>query len=568
MPDFRKTRKVQVDVKLNGHPVPVSNLILTHELGTLPTAIIQTAMDNQSSGLKRTVKLDLDRIGRLNLLLQEKSCNHFSTATDLNIKVDDGDSGKIDFDCYSGRPSTSLVFGNLQIGLTGVHPQTVLNLFNPIIYRLQSYYAKTPDEVLPEVKRTNSLAERLDIYLRLLLARYEASQNIAWSFQSTPVHEMNKLALFAGVTRLLNSSVDSTRIIGLNHSGFDDRKVNRTLLDFLGSTPNFVGVIGRMQPEFLLQFNADWKGNAWLETIRNHEDPGPREIRAPIVEFSFDLAPQFQPPLVQVLVTGNSSRYYIVPGNNTGAKAAASGQTADQEAQTRMDNAQAFAASLTPDHLANDFHAHNSLLSLARYPATVPKNAAGRYELVNAPEWIYSYDFSRGDNVGQFITHRPVSAEQNFRGADSRLIEAAQHELDQCLALAVGQEVTGTILDWVARQVFDSLYLGSTSARVVIPLNLQLQVGRTYQMRAHDGKDLFTGFLASVVHNISIGGNGEEGAAYSTLGFSHVKAPGFDLDPRVAVGKAPLLISTRPDRPVKFTYDGEEVLNNLAGDTA
>lgn len=556
MPQFNATRKVEVTATLNEQVVPVSQITLSHEIGMLPTVSIVPNLDGGSDP-RRTVQLDLERVGRLTGLLQNRYCNHFALRPDLRVQVLSGDES-LDFPCFSGRPALGLQSGGLNLGITGVHAMAVLNLLNPSIYPDLQYYAKSADVVPEEIKRSNSLAERLLLILQQRMAEYAGANQ----FKSKPVHALNQQALNEGVLEFLNRSFDSTRIIGLNNSHFDDSAVNQLMLNWLAGTPNFLGVLGRMQPAFFLQLNASWDGSAWLETMRHLEPEGDRFIQAPVGEFQFNLAPQFEPPVVQVLVTGPGSRYYLTLGNNTSLMdGVAPGENADAEMQQRINQIQAYAAGLTPNHLANDFSAFNSLVSIARYPAGVPANAVGRYVTVNAPDWLYGLDFTKGRDSANLVPIKPLAAEQDFRNADSRLISAAQHENNQCLINATCGRVTEGMLDWLARETFESLYLASAQARVTLPLTLAPQVGRTYRMLAADGSLLFTGFLANLNHQVTVGGNGQEGQATTTLGFSHVRAPGHVINPGVA---SATLSGTNGKAPVQLTHAGRQVFGQLA----
>lgn len=527
---FNDTRSVKVEARLQDMPLQVTGVTLSHELGMMPNGNIRLAIESPNPAKRESVQLNLDRIGNLNNLLQDKFCNHFALVPDLRVTVEAEDQ-KIDFLGFAGRPASRLLVGTFQQTLTVVHPQSLLAFYNPRMYSLASFYLRQEADQLAEVRKTSSLAERIRLYLNALEANYAHTKNVPGSpeLKVTPLHTLNQ-QVRPWVDKFLARSLESTRIVGIDHPQFNDRILNQRLLEFISGTPHLMGVLGRLQPEFFLQLNADWKGDAWLERAQALDLPGPREIRAPIADFSFNISSQFAPPVVQVLVTGQGTSSYMVNGVNNDPSQ--KGESTDANLEQLRTMAVRYSQGQLTTYSSNDWHAFSSLTSIARYPESVPENAAGRYETVCAPRWLQTYEISPtlGENQ-QYYTK--LAAEKNFRGLDSKLLAAADLNDTAKRQDMAGQRITESLLRWVARQTFESIYLDSTTARVTVPLMLEVQAGRTYFMRDDQGVDLFSGFLVSIEHNVELSGEGTEGSATTTLLFTHILAPRLQLNPQV-----------------------------------
>jgi len=256
-----------------------------------------------------------------------------------------------------------------------------------------------------------------------------------------------------------------------------DAEIERLLL---GSQNFLSAIMEGLLPSFKLQMNADWNGKAWLEVIRMHEAPGTRGITAPLENIRFDVAAGIEAPLSRVYVRAGRLDLYAYLD-----------QTSDSSDLKQM-------VAFPP-------------ISKSELDGTPPKLNPGVAYVVDAPGWLQ-------DNSTAVDTLSPVD--------DSDL------NIDTMLAKFRIQESTFrdqlkarlNILQWLAEFTFKEHLLRYTSAYVTTPLNLLVEVGKTYQVKSIDGSLLFTGYLTRVTHTINLSQQG--GDAMTTLGFSHIKASG------------------------------------------
>lgn len=83
------------------------------------------------------------------------------------------------------------------------------------------------------------------------------------------------------------------------------------------------------------------------------------------------------------------------------------------------------------------------------------------------------------------------------------------------------------ILKAWAKSVYFWQSLGASSARFSIPLDLSMKPGYRYNIKNQLGEQLATGFLQEVSHAIVCSGQGAD--ATTSLAFSHLELPGFEL---------------------------------------
>lgn len=570
-------RQVKTKVTLSGLELPIRSITLNHTIGMLPGALVRVALDDQDSNLNRGVPVDLARVTNLTRLLQDKLLNKFSLDPDLRIHVEDGDQGTLDFVGFMGKPSVTLVSGDLDIGITGVHRGAALHSYNPSIYRSETYYLRIQPGTVPyrnetaavvaaapeyemdlarfaersensqRIRVSNSIAERAHLLLHDMVKSYDSLKDVKdWHFRAAPVHRLNGFA-WPDVTRFFMRSYSGTRILGINDPLFNPYTIHETILGTLTSAGSLLEGMLQLAPEFMFQMNADWDDNIRMERVDRHETPDGRLIRVPVGSFSFDLATQFQPPILQVLVQGRGDKSYLQPGAgaNFGGQLVASGfvsaggdgvpPNSEISLSGKIDSIINTAFGLTHNMgqpaISGDVSMLNSLCSLARYPEVVPKNSAGTYVVIQAPDWLYA-DQNGRDNQATFLTFKPKSAEVMGKPAQ-HLIDTIDEANDQKRREVMGDLVSVNILNYLAEQKFKELYLGSTTASLSIPLNVNVKVGMTYRVEDTNRQHIFDAFLDTVQHTIQVSPDGSTGDAVTRLGFSHVKAPELKLNPLV-----------------------------------
>ncbi len=540
--------QVSVQVQIGNLTVPVNAVTLSHEINELPQVELSLQLDNQDAAQSQTarigsVDINLAKFGKLEALFQEHILNDFSLDTDLQVLVRDGDGHEVLFKGYLGKPTFQLQAGQLLMGLTGLHAMAVLQAFNGQIYQTQASYgvpmfadffsdsasatalknttirqlvssftdhtlfaqflaltAQLKDLARQPIKN-DSVAQRLRVITEGILKQFvnQPGFNTEEPLDLSS-HALNQ-AVLPRVQAFLNGSAASSIIPNISDPVFEDTALHVGLFRAITGQANFLAAITSLLPDFLFQLNAQWGSTPdspglWLEHLFTNAPTDGRLIQTAIQDVGFSMSSLLEIPLLQVIVQGLGSEYYSYMGQLSPYQ-------------------QAMAPAATPvpaGATAEDFNSNTGLKSLARYPATVSRNAVGRYVVVQAPYWI---------NPDSFIVQNITMADPPYRDPFANAIAGQQAMINR---LQAQEGLRQDMLNYLAEFVFKDYYLQKTYSSVSIPLNLQVQVGRTYSVRSISGKELFTGFLHRVEHKVLVSDSG--GLANTRLDFTHIQASG------------------------------------------
>lgn len=514
-------RQLRAEVMIGGVSVPINSIKLTHSINQLPFAEVQLQLINQGSDRENrleSVKIDTDRINKLNRKLQEKIHNDFGLAPDVAIRMQDGEKNEIVFNGFLGQPGTTLYASQFGSRISVVHAKAVLQAYQGCIYsaqeftnvggfgsNLQASQIEAARDISGDLKKTESIAERTRIILEALRTNYlDYTDDSSAVFRARPVHQLNEL-VYKDVLKVLETSKPLTIVKGISDEHFLPHALHSNLLTTLIGTVDFLQALQALCQQFYFQMNASWSGDLWLERIRTLDAPGDRQITTAIASYNFSLAHLFELPVVQVLVQALPLPYYTLP--DTLGPAA-------EPVQTEIDFRQAVtnATAVTPAD------GQKSLKALRAFPPTIPENKAGIYRTIMAPNWVGPCGFTAVDAQKDLIARKGAN---RFTNGVANLREVKVKQANQ-------KEARDNILDYIAESAFKDTLLRKAQATITIPLNVKVAVGRTYTVASVGGGILFVGFLHTVTHSLQI--SEQESAGFSVLDFSHCLAPGVEID--------------------------------------
>jgi hypothetical protein len=188
-----------------------------------------------------------------------------------------------------------------------------------------------------------------------------------------------------------------------------------------------------------------------------------------------------------------------------------------------------------PNTQGYDVGGENTLACLAKYPPTIQEGAAGVIYVIAAPAWMVNsggqeYQDLKGPELP------PNSAGRFGTFAERAAGQAAQYDQQET--------AKQTMMQYIAKYSYCSHYLKMTAASLRIPLCCAVRVGRTYKIQSVDGVALFTGYLHSLRHEVTIGQEGSIACTY--LSFTHILAAGSKIYGVNAVPPDPQAITVPP----------------------
>lgn len=496
------TKTVKVEVLINSAIVPVKSIIFNHTIDQLPTVAFATQIDNRQAS---ATQIDLPLFMSYCRTNQEYLVNRFRTGftneeavvkgfkSDLAIRAVDGDGKVLNFSGFLSAPSFEVMFGQLGLGFGGVHSMQALQNFNLNLYPMPEFYAlKTITLPKGDNESSNSVGTHIDAIVKSVLQQFEdeIEPTNANFKELKETHRINKAAYNGFLQNFLSVSKRLTVMplvdlqLPQQVANNVQARLDQEIFRILFSAPNFLLAIQQICEDFKFQMNANWNGQAWLELIKMHEDPGTREIVAPIQNIKFNVAASIEAPVSRVYVRAGKLDLYAYAPNNLSL-------------QSNLRQMVAYPP-----------------ITKAEQEGTPSKLASGVAYIVDAPSWV-------SDSVTTPAIVRPVD-DSNLTIADTlaKFRGLEQTFVDQAIQRQ-------NILQWLAEYTFREHLLKYATAYVSTPLNLAVEVGKTYTVKATDGTPLFTGYLAAVSHTINVEEKGAE--ATTAMSFSHVKVSGVNL---------------------------------------
>lgn len=518
-----KSRSVEVTLKIGDAYVPVSGLTLRHTIDELPYAEISLQMDNldiNQGEIAGSVAIDVAKFRQLALLFQEKILNEFRVDPNVRLVVkDENNDGAftLTFNGFLGKPEISIQEGIVSIKVGMVHAAAALQAWNGQIYNYIEPYvigkeAAFDSSSSPDAQaagKGSSVSMKVLALVEYMMRAVEMVPNTDdEEFDMMPIHLLNQKALKI-VSRVLKASEATTEIDGLGDADFNSDNLYEVLFEMIRNSPNFWTVLQQLGQTFLLQTNADWAGNLWLEPIQSVSDGTEgRRISVPLAQVRFNVAHLFELPIQQVIVVGEGQDLYVFSGTM------GLNQGAAPLAPIPMPGGQYYTG-----RIPQDGEVWTKMQGLARYPVNSDRTLVGNFYVLQAPFWINS------DTV---LDTQLKQLQSGLQMTDDRWTQiiAAQPDLQNTLLKA--SKPRRKLLSYMAEQLFNSLYLGSTYASITVPFDLRPCVGRRYKVEDLSGEAMFDGFLKEVVHNVVLAADGASSASTDLI-FTHVVVTGAKL---------------------------------------
>lgn len=522
MPDTQYSSKtVSASLEIGKVKIPVNRVVLRHTIDELPYAEVWIQLDNRGvdeNGNQGVVNINLKKFRRLMQLFQEKILNEFRLEPDVRLKIVDPNGYNLTFNGFLGKPDFMVQEGQVNLVVSVAHAKAALQAWNGQIYNFVTPYVMPSlidaygEAASPEAQQANkgqSVSARVLALMEYAMKAVDMvpNQNDRTEFDMLPVHLLNQKSMSL-VREVLLASKNATNIDGLQDDEFDSANLEEMLFDVIRNAPNFWAVLQMLGQMFMFQTNADWKGNLWLERIQTIDEPGDRLISVPIAQIRFNAAHVFELPLLQVIVVGGDNALYVLSGqmgtNQGDAPAAPVPVTGSQYYSGRI---------------ADDGDVWTKMSCIAKYPPEIDRSAAGNFYVLQAPSWVNSDAIldAMYDQLGSGIDPEA-----------SRFENAGVAEENIKKALLAGNKPRIKLLQYMAEQLFKTLFLGGTMASVTVPFDVRPMVGRTYTVQDLDGDGLFIGFLRDVSHSVGLSADGGAEAS-TTLVFTHIRVYGAKL---------------------------------------
>lgn len=549
--DKYKAREIQAAFQIGDAQIPINHISLNHSVDELPFAEVSVQLDNKGSlddVTKRLggVGIDIAKFSKLSQVTQEKILNDFRINPDTQLAIKDGEDPNdpgILMKGFLGRPQFRVREGDLNLSFTIVHAKSVFQAFNTRIYSAQQKYTfELPngffefDTAAKQVRQEHSIAARIKVILEGLMkgAAFLPDLVNPSRYDALPLHHLN-LLVKDKVLKFLTDSIITTQIDGIGKPDFVQDNLTWSIFNTLVDSANFFQAIDSFCQMFFFQMNTSLGGDIWMEWQQQHTPPGKRVIVVPLQNVVFNMANVFQLPVLQALVMGQGMDSYAMSGDVSVL------QGTPPPAAVKIDPGELFQSAVVASGDAG-----MQLTTLAKYPPVVPRNAVGIFYILAAPAWInpdlVTYDLSTTLLKQIPEAQRAKAVLEDMKAFKAKMTGAA----------AVRQNV----MDYMAKQAFRAMYLGETTGQITIPLNLKVRPGYPYTVKSVTGETLFTGYLKSVVHDITITADGGA-AAVSTLMFTHVLAPN-------AVIKS---LQENPTFPTAVTKFANELPASVTADT-
>ena len=517
-----QSRTVTAHLAIGTTTVPLSRIVLRHTIDELPTAELTLQLDNRSktgSATQGSVEMNVEKLRRLAQMFQEKILNHYRLTADVRLTVAGSTQELLVFNGFLGKPEVVIREGQVDIIVTMVHAKAAVQAWTGQIYNYVELYALPSladaygESASPEAQAAeneNSISMKMFAMVEYAMGHVKAVANLddPLRYDMLPVHLLNQQSVSL-VKEVLKASKGTTVIEGTGDAEFDAGNINHLLFDILRNSPNFWAVMKNLGQMFLFQINADWKGNLWMEPLRTLDDPGKRVIAVPLSQLRFNAAHIYELPILQVIVVGDGPELFASAPGELGTN-----QGEQPSAPIPQAGSEDYSGRVTADG-----ELWTVMQCLAKYPAVVDREQAGNFYVLRAPVWV---------NADAILDTQVEHLKESLKQGGSRfdLFVECQPEVKD---LFLKQQKPRTkVLTHMAKQLFESLYLGSTYASITIPFDVRPCVGRTYTVQDTEGNSILVGFLRDVTHSVSLSADG--GAeAVTHLMFTHIKVAGATL---------------------------------------
>ena len=433
-----------------------------------------------------------------------------------NINKQMGIPESLTFEGFLAAPAFQIRAGVFEASFTITHPDVALEAYHPNVYtRLLSINSaggsgQSGGNAYNEFKKflTSDSSQRKSITGQILkivdildkLGDNPGFSNLAAGVMDEKskenhetLHAQNKRVLGTVKTFLESSNpffwADTDLSGNLSTAPYDVENYARWMLNNFVSSNNFFNyIISVICPNFELEYVSDFSGSRLEHVKYNESTSTSASIESGLSGFGLNLANEYQRPLKQVAVRGNSTDIYGAGGASTSPIACWPNE----------------ASQLIED---------------------------GKIVTVAAPSWLVKNKL-KIESAGTASKNKPKPPAGKMSSDDDATRDITSNSEQQTKEVQENEKIPDTYLNmlekWAERK-YGILALANTRSNLDMPLNLQWanskKLGNRYQVEVAS-LPLFSGYLDSVRHTVVLDANGNTGSATTNAQFAYIK--GYD----------------------------------------
>jgi len=452
--EFREPKATPV-----GFAQYIESIFVKYALNTVPLASINGHWNRDA----KTSVLELDATELTRKLAQIQNFKFGGGSTNLNFTVNDGKYGSLTWQGLYNGPSYTTGVGNAQFGSNSIAAVSKLQELRTDIYA-STKPLKSGAEEVPK----GSIPQRLKKVLENLIKNFEEDLNKSTAtgldreilqFQ----HQKNQKVIDLWFSILQNSE-DNPKLLKETHFALDQAISDHIARVYLSDTSNFFDTILQFCNDFRLVYvpalsPQSSAPNGKLLGTSNILDASPKSKTVNLETFSADVAGFNEPPITGVWVTGSG---------NAGIK--------------------------LPSGLGSQIY--------GVWPEGSSLSYDGGVRRIAPPPWVPTPQplNTKVDSTPKSLLSQP----------SSRVITINTTELADI------SKINFNIFTEWARLWYLDLKYANEVADIVVPLDLEWEVGKMYNLQNEKGS-LMKGLAVDLQHNLST----KDG--FTSVRFSHVR---------------------------------------------
>jgi len=525
MPKEIDLRAIKVESDLLGDTLQPSRITLVAQCGE-PARVELDVNVVTNEKIQSQGEEDLAAVLMLNKTYQEKAFSEEASKARISL-IDNtlgDDSNTLEFNGFISAPGFQIAPGSFGAQVSAIHEDVRMESFNPSVYAIApaqfgTSFKSTVDaeftKRLQGAGRTKSVAEHIKYLLESsvssdkLVSLNNAAAIQAYSGKGAAnnakkhylnIHQANKKEVDY-ITEFLNRSPNTVIQVDQNEGNTVDNVPLFTELQaddiavlmqyknwmqnsYTGSK-NFLNyILSTVCPNFLFEYVCNMDGHSYIQHPQvNGLETEEAEIEA--LSINFSLAARYQKSIGQVVTFG--------PGNASWGDGAL-----------------------------------NQGLHMGAYP-NPPAPDTGKFISTNMPPWFH--------HTTHFQDFNYIAVTDGHRDPDG-VADADLQKLQDITDVSGLKDAGSNFYKVWSQKQYYLWALKNTAATFEIPLNVEwgtlnkpLGARYTVAVTSTDGgaTKMVRGYLNRVVHHVQTNASGATGLAKTSLEFTHIKTPGFEL---------------------------------------
>ena len=470
-------RKPSVKLEIAGNNRIATSVNITMQIGEYPTATAEHHQDNEAE--KKSMDVDSDDITRVIGSRQNRIFNE-RAQSDFKINLEEKVAGELEFKGYLRNPRYAFSAFNVAMADDGLPEYAIMDSLD---YKIYTFPTLKDTELITNIENSTSLTKYI-IKLTDAMIKAGPSENSDLKISTKDKkaqHEINKKAhpLFVKLLKNSENTIGWEKLPDWLKSLGDTKCARlRTVVQavLFSSSGNFLQCIKRLCDEFQLLYVPELDNPGKLVNRTDlFQEPEPLKLHLIAMSLSAGSGKGLFPV-----------RYVTVQPQNIISDIEEYGNKKAEVVESKF--------ILCPDPGSSE------LATSAWYTA--------------GPQWL---DY----NLDNCQIKDPKSIKRGFTIKKAKSAKQKRKEKRKERSKVV-EEV---LYRW-GMSVYAWQSLSTSVASVTIPLNFKPKLGKRYVVKNKDDKQLFSGYLVGIAHNLSSNGNGQ---ALTTLDFSHIMAGDFEL---------------------------------------